>query len=66
VQGVWVHPELRGRGHAVRGMAAVAHTALAEIAPRVTLYVNDFNTRARAVYDRVGFRQVDEVMSVLF
>ncbi|MFW6639394.1 GNAT family N-acetyltransferase [Nocardiopsis algeriensis] len=66
VQGVWVHPELRGRGHSVPGMAAVVRYALAEIAPRVTLYVNDFNAPARAAYGRVGFRQVGEVMSVLF
>ncbi len=66
VQGVWVHPDLRGRGHSSAGMAAVVNYALAEIAPRVTLYVNDFNTPARATYQRVGFRQVGEVMSVLF
>ncbi|WP_304451554.1 GNAT family N-acetyltransferase [Nocardiopsis sp. YSL2] len=66
VQGVWVHPDLRGRGHSTAGMAAVVEYALAEIAPRVTLYVNDFNTPARAAYQRVGFRQVGEVMSVLF
>ncbi|WP_433700077.1 GNAT family N-acetyltransferase [Nocardiopsis sp. CA-288880] len=66
VQGVWVHPELRGRGHSSAGMAAVVEHALAEIAPRVTLYVNDFNAPARATYQRVGFRQVGEVMSVLF
>lgn len=66
VQGVWVHPDLRGKGHSTAGMAAVVEYALAEIAPRVTLYVNDFNTPARAAYKKVGFRQVGEVMSVLF
>ncbi|WP_067966431.1 GNAT family N-acetyltransferase [Nocardiopsis trehalosi] len=66
VQGVWVHPDLRGRGHSVAGMAAVVRAALAEIAPRVTLYVNDYNTAARAAYRRVGFREVGAVRSVLF
>lgn len=66
VQGVWVHPELRGRGCAVPGMAAVVRAALADIAPRVTLYVNDFNLPARATYHRVGFREIDTAMSVLF
>ncbi|NYE46088.1 hypothetical protein HDA32_001208 [Spinactinospora alkalitolerans] len=66
VQGVWVHPGLRGRGHSLGGMAAVVDTALAEIAPRVTLYVNDYNEPARAAYRRVGFQEVDAVMSVLF
>ncbi|MEV0147605.1 MULTISPECIES: GNAT family N-acetyltransferase [unclassified Nonomuraea] len=66
VQGVWVDPELRGQGFAVAGMAAVVEAALACFAPVVTLYVNDFNTPARAVYRRVGFQEVDTFMSVLF
>ena len=65
VQGVWVPPEARGRGHAVRGMAAVVLAAL-RIAPVVSLYVNDFNVPARAAYRRVGFAEVDTFMSVLF
>ena len=48
VQGVWVRPELRGQGLAVAGMAAVVSEALRSIAPMVSLYVNDFNARARA------------------
>ncbi|MFI7451032.1 GNAT family N-acetyltransferase [Nonomuraea sp. NPDC049714] len=66
VQGVWVHPELRGRGYAVSGMAAVVEAALACFAPVVTLYVNDYNSSARAVYRKVGFTEVDTFMSVLF
>jgi predicted GNAT family acetyltransferase len=66
IQGVWVHPELRGRGYAVAGMAAVVEAALDCFAPLVTLYVNDFNHSARAVYRRVGFKEVDTFMSVLF
>jgi predicted GNAT family acetyltransferase len=65
VQGVWVPPEARGRGHAVRGMAAVVQYGL-QLAPVVTLYVNDFNTPARAAYRRVGFTQAGTFMSVLF
>jgi predicted GNAT family acetyltransferase len=65
VQGVWVPPEDRGRGHAVRGMAAVVQAAL-QLAPVVTLYVNDFNTPARAAYLHAGFTQVSTFMSVLF
>lgn len=66
VQGVWVHPELRGHGYAVAGMAAVVEAALACFAPVVTLYVNDYNTSARAVYRKVGFAEVGTFMSVLF
>ncbi|HEU5158378.1 MAG TPA: GNAT family N-acetyltransferase [Streptosporangiaceae bacterium] len=66
VQGVWVDPELRGNGIAVRGMAALVEEALRTIAPTVTLYVNDYNTPARAAYRHVGFKHVDTFMSVLF
>jgi predicted GNAT family acetyltransferase len=66
VQGVWVNPELRGNGIAVHGMAALVEQALRTIAPTVTLYVNDYNTPARAAYRHVGFRHVDTFMSVLF
>ena len=65
VQGVWVPPDLRGRGLAVPGMAAVAELAR-EAAPVVSLYVNDFNHAARATYRRVGFADVGRFMSVLF
>ena len=66
VQGVWVPPDLRGRGIAARGMAAVVAIALECIAPVVTLYVNDFNAPARAAYRRVGFTETGAFMSVLF
>jgi predicted GNAT family acetyltransferase len=66
VQGVWVNPELRGRRHAVHGMAAVVDEALRSIAPAVSLYVNDFNAPARATYRRVGLHDVNTFMSVMF
>jgi uncharacterized protein len=66
VQGVWVPPELRCRGHATRGMAAVAAAAMQSIAPVVSLYVNDFNLPARAAYQRVGFTEAGTFSSVLF
>ncbi|RAY12565.1 GNAT family N-acetyltransferase [Actinomadura craniellae] len=66
VQGVWVHPDLRGRGLSVPGMAALVAEALRTIAPTVTLYVNDYNVRARAAYEHVGFAEVGTFMSVLF
>jgi uncharacterized protein len=66
IQGVWVRPEFRGRGLAAPGMASVVTAARRSIAPVVSLYVNDFNTPARAAYLRAGFREVGELMSVLF
>ncbi|MFB4310961.1 GNAT family N-acetyltransferase [Actinomadura sp. GTD37] len=66
VQGVWVPPDLRGRGLSETGMSAVVREALRSVAPTVSLYVNDYNTRARAAYRRVGFGELGSFMSVLF
>lgn len=66
IQGVWVAPEHRGRGLSETGMAAVLRYALADIAPVVSLYVNDYNTPARRSYARVGFKETGAFMSVLF
>ncbi|GAA0477908.1 GNAT family N-acetyltransferase [Streptomyces stramineus] len=66
IQGVWVAPEHRGQGLSETGMAAVLGYALREVSPVVSLYVNDYNTAARAAYRRVGFEEVGAFMSVLF
>ena len=66
VQGVWVKPEYRGKGISVPAMAAVVKYVLADIAPVVSLYVNNFNTPALATYRNVGFEQVDTFATVLF
>lgn len=66
IQGVWVAPEFRGRGYSETGMAAVLRHALTDVAPIVSLYVNDYNTPARKAYTRIGFREVGTFMSVLF
>jgi predicted GNAT family acetyltransferase len=65
VQGVWVHPDWRGRGLAVPAMAAVVDHTLRQIAPTITLYVNDFNTAALATYGHVGFVQTGSFATVL-
>lgn len=66
VQGVWVHPSLRGRGVGAAGTAAVVEQARTQVAPVVSLYVNDYNTAARRAYAKVGFAQVGCFASVLF
>ncbi|WP_326596254.1 GNAT family N-acetyltransferase [Streptomyces sp. NBC_01803] len=66
LQGVWTAPDLRGRGLATAGLATVLRHALAEAAPVVSLYVNDFNAPALTVYRRLGFTRVGTLMSVLF
>jgi predicted GNAT family acetyltransferase len=66
VQGVWVDPSVRGRGISVAGMAAVVIACLRDVAPAVSLYVNDFNAPARRSYERVGFKEIGTFASVLF
>ena len=66
IQGVWVKPEYRGQGISVPAMAAVVKLVLADLAPIVSLYVNDYNEVALKTYRSVGFEQVDTFATVLF
>jgi predicted GNAT family acetyltransferase len=63
VQGVWLEPELRGRGLSAAAMAAVVQLAR-KVVPTVSLYVNDYNLPARATYARVGFSEVGEFATI--
>jgi RimJ/RimL family protein N-acetyltransferase len=56
IQGVFVPPELRGRGLGTTAMAACCALAFARH-PNLSLYVNDFNAPAIALYERIGFRR---------
>jgi hypothetical protein len=56
IQGVYVPPELRGRGVGTVAMTACCALAL-DRHPNLSLYVNDFNTPAIALYERIGFRR---------
>ena len=66
IQGVWVKPEYRGKGISVSAMAAVVKLVLADVAPVISLYVNDYNKVALKTYRSVGFEQVDTFATVLF
>lgn len=66
VQGVYVAPDRRGEGLATSGMAAVVDIALREIAPVVSLYVNDHNHAARRAYAAVGFEQTATFSTIMF
>jgi predicted GNAT family acetyltransferase len=66
VQGVYVDPERRGEGLATAGMAAVVDHALREIAPVVSLYVNEHNLPARGAYEAVGFEQTAVFATIMF
>jgi predicted GNAT family acetyltransferase len=64
IQGVWVRPDLRGRGIGTAALATVVRHALT-LAPTVSLYVNDFNTAARRVYQKLGMHQHATLSTVL-
>jgi len=64
IQGVWVHPEWRGRGVGTAGTAAIA-AAVVHGGRIASLYVNGYNTVARSAYFRVGFREVGTFATVL-
>lgn len=66
LQGVWVRPDRRGEGLSVGGVAAVTEAAISEIAPVVSLYVNDFNLPARRAYYTVGYRETGRFATVMF
>lgn len=52
---MWVAPEARGRGIARALVAALAGWALERGAQRILLFVQEANTPARGLYERLGF-----------
>ena len=65
LQGIWTPPELRGQGLATASLAAICDRLL-EISPTLSLYVNDFNEPAIALYRRVGFQHAGDFQTLLF
>ena len=65
IQGVWLEPRLRAHGLSAPAMASVVNLCLTRFR-LVSLYVNDFNIRARKMYDQVGFEQIGELATVLY
>jgi uncharacterized protein len=64
IQGVWVHPDWRGHGIGTAGTATLA-SAVVRSGRTASLYVNSFNTVARATYARIGFTRVGTFATVL-
>ena len=59
-------PTAAARGSRVGGMAAVVDLVRREIAPTVSLYVNEWNIPPGAAYERVGFRETARFSTVMF
>ncbi|HEU4359983.1 MAG TPA: GNAT family N-acetyltransferase [Mycobacterium sp.] len=64
IQGVWVHPDRRGQGLGSAGTAMLA-AVIVGTGRIASLYVNDFNTVARATYEKVGFTRAGTFATVL-
>ncbi len=64
LQGVWVHPKMRGQHLGTAAIAAVVDDLLM-VAPVVSLYVNSYNDVARRVYEKVGFKQEATYATIL-
>jgi uncharacterized protein len=65
LQGIWTPLEMRGQGLATAALATICDRLLA-VSPTLSLYVNDFNDAAIALYRRVGFTQAGEFTTILF
>ena len=65
LQGVWTPPAERGRGLATASLAAICERLL-DFSPSLSLFVNDFNEPAIALYRRVGFEYVADYKSLIF
>ncbi|UEJ83720.1 GNAT family N-acetyltransferase [Brachybacterium halotolerans subsp. kimchii] len=66
IHGVWVDPERRGEGIGRAAMHDLVGLVARDHAPRVSLYVNDFNEPARRAYAAAGFTQRGELTTILF
>ncbi|TSD93538.1 GNAT family N-acetyltransferase [Skermania sp. ID1734] len=64
IQGVWTHPDVRGRGIGSAGTATVTNAVVAG-GRTASLYVNSYNAAARRVYERIGYHQVATFATVL-
>lgn len=64
VQGVWLHPQWRGQGRSSALFTEALSLIQRDIAPRVTLYVNDFNQSALKLYLRVGFKEIERYSTI--
>ena len=65
MQGVWLHPDYRGYGLAKPFFAAAAQV-LQRRYPHLSLYVNDYNARALAMYRGTGWEQIGQFSTIIF
>jgi GNAT superfamily N-acetyltransferase len=61
VHAVYVHPDARGTGASSKLIRAAIDAAQAKGASRIALWVNGANAHAKALYERIGFRQIGHI-----
>ncbi len=66
LQGVWLHPELRGKGYSSELLHMAINLIQMQHAQKITLYVNDFNIPAVSLYERLGFVQRNLFQTIFF
>jgi len=66
LQGVYTWPEVRRRGFASTGVSDLCREAFAAGAEHVQLAVVDGNEAARRLYERLGFKPVGKLRTILF
>lgn len=65
LQGVWLHPAYRGQRLAPVLLAQACHL-IRQRFPHLSLYVNDYNAPARALYAATGWQQHATFATILF
>lgn len=65
IQGVWLHPAYRGFGLS-EPLLAQAFQLIRPRYPHISLYVNDYNVRARKLYEALGMEQINTFSTILF
>jgi predicted GNAT family acetyltransferase len=63
---VYTPPELRGHGYASAATAEVSRTALAAGAEEVLLYTDLANPVSNAIYQRIGYQQIEDRVVLSF
>jgi uncharacterized protein len=65
LQGIWTPPDVRRRGLGASAFGGICDRLL-DTVPTLSLYVNDFNAAAIALYERTGFEHVANFQTLLF
>jgi predicted GNAT family acetyltransferase len=65
LEGIYVHPEERGRGYGFRCLTALGRILLSRAAS-LCLVVNEANERAQALYGKSGFKPHSRYRTVYF